>query len=517
VARPVRYTFILALALLATVLAAVGGWQFARASAPVSGPIVLVSIESLRADRLPAYGYRSGDTPAIDALAADGIVFDRAYANAAQTLPSHATLLTGRLPFQTGVRDDVGFRLGDDEPALAELLSERDFATGGVVSSFLLRPSTGIARGFEFYDAAVPGEPAAGPLDRIERDGAESEAIAEHWLASQDSSRVFLFLQLNEPQAPYRPPERFADLDPYDGEVAYADEILGRLVHWLKAHQLYDRSTIIVVSDHGEGLGDHGELEHGLLVYQEDIRVPLIVKPAGGGGGRRVDGVVQLADLAPTILDLAKAPVPWSIAGRSLDGVLQGDAELPARFIYSEAAYGQTFFGWPPIVSLTDGTRQYIRGDGEEYYALDADPRERTDVAADADLAPVRRALDALVDHAPAPLADARLEDPDPRFAAALGSTRLPAGERTADAPAPRVRTAIVEHYRAAIAQAADGLWPAALDGLDRLLRADPDQPNVWHDLAEIAAQAGQVDRAAAALARMSALGEPAVHTAGQQ
>ena len=366
-ARPARYTVILGLALLATVLAAVGGWQFARASAPVSGPIVLISIEALRPDHLAAYGYDRGETPAIDALAADGIVFEHAYANAVQTLPSHASLLTGRLPFQTGVRDDAGFSLPEEGPTLAGLLSDRDFATGGVVSSFLLRPSTGLARGFEFFNAEMLEAPDQGPLDRIERDGARSEAIAERWLESQDSSRVFLFLQLNEPQAPYRPPARFADLDPYDGEIAYADEIVGRLVRWLKAHQLYDRSTIVLVSDHGEGLGDHGEQEHGLLLYQEDIHVPLIVKPAGGGRGRRVDGAAQLADVAPTILDLAKAPVPWALAGRSFDDVLEGDAALPERLVYSEAAYGQTFFGWPALASLTDGASQYIRGAGEEY------------------------------------------------------------------------------------------------------------------------------------------------------
>ncbi len=515
-ARPARYTVILGLALLATVLAAVGGWQFARASAPVSGPIVLISIEALRPDHLAAYGYDRGETPAIDALAADGIVFEHAYANAAQTLPSHASLLTGRLPFQTGVRDDVGFSLDKNEPTLAALLSDREFATGGVVSSFLLRPSTGIARGFEFFDGEMPEAPPAGPLDRIERDGATSEAIAERWLESQDSSRVFLFLQLNEPQAPYRPPDRFADLAPYDGEIAYADEIVGRLVHWLKAHQLYDRSTIVLVSDHGEGLGDHGEQEHGLLLYQEDIHVPLIVKPAGGGRGRRVDGTAQLADVAPTILDLAKAPAPWALAGRSLDDVLEGDAALPERLVYSEAAYGRTFFGWAPLASLIDGASQYIRGAGEEFYALAADPDERADVAPDADLAPRRHALDALLDGEPPPVAGTRPEDADPRFAHALGRTRL-AAAGTAAPLDPAARVAAVERYRAATALAADGQWAPALDGLDRLLRADPNQPNVWQDAAEIATRAGQADRAAAALARVASLTTPGPEAAGQQ
>src|SRR5262249_12973197 len=206
--RPLCYTIILALTGLGTVLAAVGGWRFARASAPVNGPIILVSIDSLRADHLPAYGYHKVRTPAIDALAADGVVFERAYAHAAQTLPAHASMLTGRLPFETGVRDDVGFQVKTGERLLPQLLRERGYATGGVVSAFLLRWSTGIAQGFAFFDGDTAG--------RADRDGSESEAIAERWLGDQRSSRVFLFLHLDEPHAPYVPPPEFGEYAPYD-------------------------------------------------------------------------------------------------------------------------------------------------------------------------------------------------------------------------------------------------------------------------------------------------------------
>ena len=288
-ARPLRHTFILALAALGTCLAAAGGWRYARASAPVNGPIILISIDTLRADHLPAYGYRKVKTPAIDALAADGTVFERAYSHSPQTLPAHTALLSGRLPFETGVRDNIGFVVKSGERLLPQMLRERGYATAGIVSSYVLRKETGINQGFDFFDSDMPPISAELTIGGVQRDGGESEAIAERWLDQQRSQRVFLFLHLYEPHKPYSTPPQYAGYEPYDGEIAYADEIVGRLIRYLESHQLYDRSTIVLLSDHGEGLGDHGEQEHGLFVYDEAIHVPLIMKQAGGtGAGRRV-------------------------------------------------------------------------------------------------------------------------------------------------------------------------------------------------------------------------------------
>jgi len=216
VSRPLRYTFILVLVALGTTLAAVGGWRYARASAPVPGPIILISVDTLRADHLPAYGYRNVMTPAIDSLARDGIVFERAYGHAVQTLPAHVALLSGRLPFDTGVRDDAGL-VKASERLLPQMLRDRGYATGGVVSSGLLRRETGIAQGFNFFDdpstssesprAQSRGDdmPAAAvelTASQLRRDGAEAEAIAERWLSTVGSTRLFLFLHLHEPHAP---------------------------------------------------------------------------------------------------------------------------------------------------------------------------------------------------------------------------------------------------------------------------------------------------------------------------
>src|SRR5947208_9153212 len=286
-------------------MAAVGGWRYARASAPVSGPIILISIDTLRADHLPAYGYKKVKTPAIDALAADGVLFERAYSTAPQTLPAHAALLSGRLPFETGVRDNIGFLVKPGERLLPQMLRERGYTTGGVVSAYVLRKETGINQGFDFFDGEMPPSSPELSIGQVQRDGGESEKIAERWLDANGSGRAFLFLHLYEPHKPYTPPERFAQYAPYDGEIAYSDEIVGRLVKYLKSHQLYDRSTIVLLSDHGEGLGDHGEQEHGLFVYDEAIHVPLIIKQESNAGAhRRVADLAQHIDIVATILDL---------------------------------------------------------------------------------------------------------------------------------------------------------------------------------------------------------------------
>ena len=463
-ARPLRYTVILALVALGATLAAVGGWRYARASAPVQGPIILVSIDTLRADHLPAYGYRNVTTPAIDALAGDGIVFERAYGHAVQTFPAHVALLSGRLPFDTGVRDE-GSPLKSGERLLAQMLRDRGYATGGIVSSGMLRRETGIAQGFNFFDDAMPVAAAELTADQLRRDGAESEAIAERWLSTVGSTRLFLFLQLHEPHAPYAPPERFGSLAPYDGAIAYADEILGRLVRYLKANQLYDQSTIVLVSDHGEGLGDHGEQGHGLFLYDEAIHVPLIIKQAGGAdAGRRVADLVQQADIVPTVLDLVKAPVPGNLRGQSLKPLSDGTGSRPPdQTVYAETSYGRNRFGWSALESLTDGRVQYIRAPREELYDFERDPRQRENTADAADARPVldarRSALKQL-----------------------LGET----GEADA-AVDPKDRREVVDRYRSAMALTAERKWAEAIDLLQQVLRDEPAAAMVWSDLGHVA------------------------------
>jgi len=392
VSRRLRYALILAVAALGTALAAAGGWRYARASAPVPGPVILISIDTLRADHLPAYGYRGVQTPAIDMLARDGVVFERAYTHSTQTRPAHAALMTGRLPSENRVRDDEGAELGADERPIAQMLRDRGYATGGIVSSGLVGRAAGLARGFDFFDGPVTNRSLSDadlPPALLRRSGTASEEVAERWLGGLSTTRLFLFLHLDDVRAP-RPAT-------YDEAVAAADAAAGKFIRYLKAHQLYDQSTILLVSDHGEGLGEHGEQEHGLLVSTEQTHVPLIVKPAAGvGAGRRIKDVVQLIDVVPTVLDLVKAPGPGNLRGRSLKPLTEGPATLAPVTVVSESVYGHNRFGWSELVAEISAERERVRATSDTA----ADPREKTAVVEDyraaLRLAAERRWLDAI-------------------------------------------------------------------------------------------------------------------------
>jgi arylsulfatase A-like enzyme/tetratricopeptide (TPR) repeat protein len=504
--RPsLRFTFILILAALGTGLAAIGGWRFARVSSPITGPIVIISIDTLRADHLPVFGYDKVRTPAIDALARDGTVFERAYAHTPQTLPSHASMLSGRLPFETGVRDNMGFVVKRSERLLQQMLRDRGYATGGVVSAYVLRKETGIGRGFDFFDSEMPEASPDLSLTQVRRDGAQSVEIAEHWLDTQGSPRTFLFLHLYEPHTPYTPPARFSEYLPYDGEIAYADELVGRLVSYLRERQLYDRATIVLVSDHGEGLGDHGELEHGLFLYDEDIRVPLIIKQANGAGaGRRVAVPVQLIDLVPTILDFAHAPMPSTLRGRSLRPLLEGQGSIPEQGIYAEALYSRYHFGWSELVSLTDARYRFIRAPRAELYDLERDPHEQQNAIEDRPQVAqaMRGALDRRLRgvniEAPAPVA---AEDRERLQSLGYvgGETDVPTAVAGDELPDPKDKLQVLETYRKAVDLANRREYGAAITLLKRILADEPDMAGVWDQLAALDVRAGRLEDSVAA------------------
>ena len=344
-------------------------------------PIVLISIDTLRSDRLPAYGYRGVETPAIDALRRDGILFERAYSHAASTLPAHASMLSGLLPPEHGVRDNMGYRLGgEDVPMLAALLTQRGYATGGAVSSFVLRRETGIAAGFEFFDDRI-GYRAGLGAEGLQRLGGETLAAALPWLRSVADRPFFLFLHLYEPHSPYKPPEPFASRyeSPYDGEVAAADRVVGDILQELKQIGIYEDSVILLTSDHGEGLGDHGEDEHGIFVYREILQIPLILKlPGAERGGTACAAPVQLVDILPTLARLAGLEAPEASPGTSLLRVI--DHPPAERLIYGETYYPRLYFGWSELATLIGRRFQYIESPEPELYDLERDPLQRTNI-----------------------------------------------------------------------------------------------------------------------------------------
>ena len=479
-------------AAIAVLAAGLLAWRMhARTAGPVGGPIVLISIDTLRADHLPVYGYTGVRTPAIDALAATSTVFERAYSHAPQTLPAHTTILTGELPYQTGVRDNIGFALKDGQWTLPGALRANGWSTGGFVSAYVLRPDTKINQGFDAYDADLPSTSSEMSLGQVQRDGAATLEAAGRWFASRKSDRVFLFVHFYEPHKPYAPPARFAEYAPYDGEIAYADELVGRLLDRLRNDKLFDRATIVLLADHGEGLGDHGEQEHGMFLYQETMHVPLIIKLPGQHNGRRVAAPVQHIDVAPTLLGLAGLAVPPDLHGRDLRPLLDGSGPIPDTGIYAEAMLARYHFGWSELYSLTDARYRYIRAPRDELYDLQNDPHEKASIATDRPQ--IRQAMRGAIDRL---IAGTSLGAPqavtaaDRERLAALGyvgnTTTTAALNTPGDSlPDPKDKAAVLERYREGTELAGRMQFADAVTAYRAALAEDPEMTDVWTQLAQ--------------------------------
>ena len=502
--------------MLAAFLAVVIGAGFAAwlarysgARSSSNGPVILVVIDTLRADRLPVYGYTAGRAPVLTAFAREAVVFDRAYAHAPQTLPSHASMFTGRLPFEHKVRDNLGFTLSDGTATLASMFKAAGYATGGFVSAYVLRPETGIGQGFDVYDARFPAMAADRSAAQVQRSGPQTLVAAEAWLKGITSDRFFLFLHLYEPHTPYRAPERFADLAAYDGEVAFADEIVGNLFSTLKARGWYDTATIVVLSDHGEGLGDHIEEEHGLFLYDEVVRVPWIMRlPHAQSAGRRVRDPVQHVDLVPTLAAAARLEVPAGLRGRDLSVAASGRGTLVPQGIYAEALYPYYHFGWSELLSLTDDRYRYIKAPREELYDLERDPDEQANLAKERGQAAtaLRSALDALVAgrDIDAPTA---VSDDDRQRLAALGyigtQSSSAAGGRGTIRADPKDKAPLLRTYRQAVVLLGEGRLGEGTRLLREILNDDPAMTDVWSQYAAALGRMGRYQEAFEAYGRV--------------
>ncbi len=352
--------------------------------------VVLVTIDTLRADRLSCYGSDSVSTPAIDRLATEGVRFSNAASTVPFTLPAHSSIMTGTYPPFHGVRENVGYALDTSLPTLAERLADGGWSTAGFVSAFVLDSRWGIARGFETYydDFELEGDEKRN-LSSVQRDGRETLAEALRWLDAGERPPFFLWLHLFEPHDPYTPPEPFASRHPgrpYDGEVEYADSIVGELRAALEARDLFDSTLFILTADHGEGLGQHGEGFHGFFVYDSTVRVPLIVRlPGGAHGNRVVRDVVSHVDLLPTILEATGLSASEHVQGRSLFGRLM-DVENPEAgtampgAVYTESLYPLLHYGWAPLRTLRTARYKFIDAPKPELYDLTEDPGEQQSI-----------------------------------------------------------------------------------------------------------------------------------------
>lgn len=470
---------------LAAVLAAGVGCR-GRSSGPFSeASVVLVSIDTLRSDRLGIHGYTKGSTPALDALAREGVVFESVWSHCPLTLPAHASMFTGLLPPRHGVRDNMGFTLEPTHRTLATRFKQAGFATGGAVSAYVLRRATGIAQGFDAYDDALVVDSSVESLGAQQRDGAVTEEALSRWIEAQSGRRFFAFLHLYEPHAPYTPPPQHRQhADPYDGEVAYADEIAGRLVARLRELSLLDRVVLAVTSDHGEGLLDHGEQEHGFFLYREAVQVPLILRlPGARGAGRRVGGVVNLVDLPATLLDLA------GVAHDGMDGVSQRGAldtgKAASRPVYSETYFPRYHFGWSELFAVTEDRHRYIRAPRPELFDLVEDPGEKRNLAGERSGAIAAMNIwlerEAKPGEAPKPApASAETREALQALGYVGGGVVAPA---SGPLPDPKDKLPVYEAYRKAIEARREGRAEEAVRELRSVVADSPGMLDAWEAL----------------------------------
>ncbi|MEM7052884.1 MAG: sulfatase, partial [Acidobacteriota bacterium] len=356
--------------------------------------VLLVTFDTTRADHLGAYGHQAARTPVLDRLAAEGVLFEQALAPVPITLPSHSSLMTGKVPPAHGVRDNGLFVLGEEQVTLAERLRGAGYRTAAAIGAYPLLARFGIAQGFELFDdhLGTPYEDLYGqrvlPKERLffdERPAARVNAAALPWLEDHADEPFFLWLHYFDPHHPHEPPAPYDQLfahDLYDGEIAYADESLGKVIEHLERLGVADRTVVVMTSDHGEGRGEHEETTHSLLTYQSTLHVPLIVRWPEGPRGRRIGNRVSTIDVLPTVLDLLDLEVPEDIQGQSLLPLLDDEKEGHdrRRELYAETLSPRLSRGWGELRSLVVDGKKYIHGPRPELFDLDGDPRELDDL-----------------------------------------------------------------------------------------------------------------------------------------
>ena len=346
--------------------------------------LVVVTLDTTRADRLGAYGYARADTPAFDRLAREGVLFDQAVSVAPLTLPAHASMFTGKFPPEHGIRDNGGFFLGEEHETLAEVLHAKGYRTGGFVSAFVLDRKWGINQGFDtYFDNFDLSQTKAVSPGVIQRPANEVVDQVLPWIRQVKDGPFFTWVHLYDAHSPYRPPEPFASRftdRPYDGEIAFADSQLARILAELDTLGVSDRTVVMVLGDHGESLGEHGEAAHGFFVYNSVTRVPFVIRaPFSLARERRVADPVRSVDVFATALDLLGVAAPSAVRGVSLAPLMSGTPELGLD-AYSEAMYPLHHYGWSDLRALRSGRYKVIDAPRPELYDIDRDPSEQTNI-----------------------------------------------------------------------------------------------------------------------------------------
>jgi choline-sulfatase len=461
--------------------------------APPSGPpnILLITIDTLRADRVGR-----GLTPSIDEVAARGTRFTNARATVPLTLPSHASILTGALPPQSGVRVNGGAGLAAGHPTIARVLKDGGYRTGAFVGAYVLDRRFGLADGFDVYDDRVERDPSGAAMLEAQRRGDAVVTAALAWLQSSDQRPFFAWIHLYDPHAPYDPPREYlarAKNVPYDGEVAFADAQVGRVLDWLTSSGNAGRTVMAVAGDHGEGLGDHGEQTHGMLAYDSTLRVPLVIAVPGAAPAT-IDTAVSLVDLAGTLAGLAHRPRPTGMHADSLIRTPLGEREVYAETDYPRSA------GWHALRVLVSERWKLIMSSDPELYDLHDDPGETHNMASERStgLAAIRTRLRDIEsaagarsssDTAPVPSEVAeRL-----RALGYVSGGAAPAADR---APNPARHIAAWNAFERELSRLTAGDARRALPGLTGLARAFPDSPLFQSTYARALKDTGRVSEA---------------------
>lgn len=464
-------------ALLALILAA----PAAPAVEKPAQNVVLISIDTLRADRLGCYGYGKGASPNIDAIASEGTLYTHAFTPVPLTLPAHTSLLTGLLPTRTGVRDNGFFRAPDSLVLLPEILKQRGLATGAFLSGLPLNRRFGLNQGFDIFDDRIrENDPRAHLYP--ERTAEETVSHALEW-ATSAKGPYFLFIHLFEPHAPYRASPDHPTLAPYDAEIAVADDAVGRITAFLKQRNQLATSLLIVTSDHGESLGEHGERSHGVFLYDATLQIPLIIRGPGFDAGMRDGRLVSLVDILPTVLDALGIAKPAGIDGASM-------LSAPVRQVaYAESFYPRFDLGWSELRAARTLAEKLVMAPVMELYDLSSDPRE------------VKNLYDAT--HPMLPLLQSSLNElikldagatpthPDSDTTEALRSLGYvqagrPAGDRPL--PDPKTRIRLLDTIDGAVELIGAGDDRAAASLLRTAIEANPDTPEllvIYADLLE--------------------------------
>jgi arylsulfatase A-like enzyme len=471
------------------------------AGAAEKTPVVLISIDTLRADHLSAYGYRKIGTPNIDSFADKGTIYLHIDSQIPLTMPSHASLMTSTYPFENRVEENSE-SLPPSAVTLASVLHASGYRTAAFIGSAMLDRRFGLDKDFDFYDS--PFEAAAGQIPnpysmRVRRDAALVTRAARQWIGENRGEPVFLFLHLYDLHTPYALPQG-GGLTPstagYDAELEHVDQVLGRFREALARYGFWDRALVILLADHGESLGDHGETSHGYFIYESTMHVPLIIHwPAGAAKyPERVSAAGGLIDVAPTVLDFLHIAAPASFEGVSL---LPGHDD---RMIYGESIYPQETFGWAAVRSVQSGTDKYIDAPKAELYDLSKDPNERVNIlpAHPAEARAMKARLDDLMARHPAPPRQPASE-PSAHTREVLGSLGYTAGGKQAarSSPAdPKDKLAEHEAYELGLTLLYSGRYDQAIVTLRRIVAADPRNLPALGALGEAYLRSGNAARA---------------------